>query len=914
MKLWYTSPAESWEREALPIGNGNMGGMVFGGTETEQVQINEITLWAGGPNAGPDYNGGNKVGGRTYLPEIREKLFAGDYSGAMALSQNLLGNQIGYNGYQNLGSIYLDFRGQCRTDAPQDYRRELDMEGSVQHVRYTANGIRMGRDYFCSHPGNVMVMRLTADRGLSFRLRLEPDTTCANQGIPAMGNYPLLSKSFTIAAERDAIICLGEETSSLMKFAVELKVVAPGAKITVCPDGQSLDVESGGEVMILMSAGTNFDLSEGKNIRKIADFHTADGDYLDNRDPDGSAVLRRVRDRVAAAAGKSYDELLAIHQADYRNLYSRSDIRLGDGQEEDCPTDELLRRYRNGRKSRYLESLVFHYGKYLLISSSRDSLPANLQGLWNNSNNPPWEGDYHLDINLQMNYWPAFVTNLAETADPLINLVDSLRGPGSITAREVYGVEQGWAVGVQDNVFGLTGTNGCELAWCLLPACGAWICDNLWDNYRFTEDPAVLERVYPILKEAAQFWQGWLVEDPRTRKNGVPGTGELVTAPSLSPEQTNVTVGIGSSFDMQMAYMLFADVLSAAEAMSRLRGEPVDPEFCGDIAEKMTRINPILIGQSGQIKEFREETSCDSFPGSEREHRHLSHLMALHPGELITDDTPRWMDAAIVALRNRGQGGIGGWSAVVRSLLWARTGNARKAMDFLYRLVVGGGLYPNLFDQIGVFQIDGNLGYTAAVAEMLLQSHGGCLRPLAALPEEWERGAFRGLRARGNFETDAVWSGGQLETLTVRSGSGNRCVLRYPCIRGAKITCCGQDVKADTVDKNTVAFDTVPGAEYVVTEIPRVLAAPTSLTAERAGSDTVRLHWDAVPGARCYAVYRCVENGPRRRIAADVPDCEFIDQTAADGLCSYKAAAIDGEGAEGPDSAWAMEAHICTNS
>lgn len=433
LRLWYDKPAADWESGALPIGNGNIGGMVFGKTDTEVVQLNEITLWAGGPNSSKDYTGGNTAGAYQYLPAIQQALLKGESADV----SKLLGNDIGWNGYQNLGEMTFTFTGKAQTSAPAEYVRELDLDAGVARVFYKNQGVSFRREYFASFPGNVMAVHLTADvqDALGFTLKLTPDTSSDGYYNP--------SKTYAIKAEDHVISCLGEVKSSQMKFAVQVKVIARDADIKDNADG-TITVTNGEDVLILLAAGTNYDISESKNIHTILDYQTADGDYLDNHDPDGLVAMSQVSSRIQTASAKTYAELLEIHQADYCALYNAASLQLGDEEYAAMTTDKLLYAYNHGQPNRYLENLLFQFGRYMLISSSRDSLPANLQGIWNNSNQAAWGADYHLNVNLQMNYWPAFVTNLAETAEPLATYLDSLRGPGNLTAREHFGVEDGW--------------------------------------------------------------------------------------------------------------------------------------------------------------------------------------------------------------------------------------------------------------------------------------------------------------------------------------------------------------------------------------------------------------------------------------------------------------------------------------
>lgn len=815
LKLWYNKPADSWKTEALPIGNGNIGGMIFGRTDRERVQFNEITLWSGGAYSNPDYTGGNKSDGGVsdLLKEIRQKLFAGDTASATKLSKGLLGGSVGWSGYQDMGSIYIDFKGDAKTIMPENYRRELDLKNSLQCVTYSNNGVEFKREYFCSNPGNVMVMHFTSSQKekLSFELSVVLNTSRDQLGYSdGVSHDP--SKEYTIKAENHTIFCQGKVVTSNMAFALQVKVIAPGASVTDHADG-TIRVTGGDDVVILMSAGTNYDITEAYHIKEIADFHTKDGDYLDNNDPDGELAMERVRERIQSAEELGYEALLKRHQEDYKSLFGRVELDLGDWQYAEIPTDELQEKYKNGDKNRYLEGLMFQYGRYMLISSSRDAvLPANLQGLWNDSNAPEWACDYHFDINLQMNYWPAFVTNLAETAEPLVTLLDAMRVPGNLSARTCFGVEKGWVVNGQMNVFGMTGANSTELEWGFLPGGGAWICNNLWDYYLFTQDRGVLERIYPIMKEAAQFWDGWLVVEPNT--------GELVSAPSMSPEQTT-DVSIGTTYDMTLAYMLFQDVIEAAGLLG------VDEEFRKKLKSNLERMHPFAIGDDGQLKEWRFETSyntdSDGNPIGEAYHRHLSHLLGVHPGNLISTDTPELLEAVKKTLAFRKNGieeqGVVGWSVIQKANLWARIRDGEKAYAFLSQLF-SGGVFQNLFNNVcNVFQIEGNLGASSAMAEMLLQSHIGYIEPLPALPSEWQNGSWRGLMARGNFETDAVWKDGHLKTFTVRSGSGRECIIRYPGIGTVSVTCEGKQVEVEYISNDVIRFATNMGMQYLIGNI-----------------------------------------------------------------------------------------------
>ncbi|TMR98933.1 glycosyl hydrolase family 95 catalytic domain-containing protein [Nonomuraea basaltis] len=769
--LWYDEPApdtnEGWETRSLPIGNGAMGATVFGGVRAERLQLNDKTLWTGGPGV-PDYNFGNWDAPRPgALDAIRERIWKeggispNDVLAALGLRSDTPRHRR-FGAYQSFGDLRLAF-----PDLPEqvgDYRRELDLARGVAGVSFTAGGVRHSREYFASAPAGVIVSRLAADRpgGVAFTARI---------AVPANRSASATSKGGRLTVK-------GALTSNGMAYEAQLQVLNQGGTRTDNPDG-TVTVTGADSVVLILGTGTDY----------AADYPTYKGE-----DPHAKLTAR-----VDAAAAQGFGRLLAAHRADHAALFDRVRLDLG-GALPVIPTDDLLARYGSAPAAdRALEQLFYQYGRYLLIASSRPgSLPANLQGLWNVHEAPPWQSDYHVNINLQMNYWLAEMTNLAELARPLHAYVDGLREPGRVTAKQMYGA-RGWVAHHASNIFGQTG------AWdhpaYFFPESGAWLSLQLYDHYRFTQDKGFLLRTaYPIMKETAQFWLDFLQTDPRD--------GKLVAIPSRSPEIGPATAG--ASMSQQILWHLFTDLREAA-------GLAGDGQQAAAAAKVLAKLDPGLrVGKWGQLQEWKEDLDDPA-----ETHRHVSHLFSVHPGRQISPrTTPELAAAAKVSLNARTDVGTG-WSKAWKINFWARLLDGDRAHKLL-RDQLQTSTLANLWDTHPPFQIDGNFGATSGMTEMLLQSHLGTIDLLPALPAAWADGRITGLRARGAHTLGLTWASGRLSEVRLTSDKGGAVKLRNDALRGSlRITTDHGRPVAYSVDGDTVTFQTRTGGGYRIVVINR---------------------------------------------------------------------------------------------
>ncbi|KAK8850298.1 hypothetical protein M9Y10_018427 [Tritrichomonas musculus] len=805
LRLWYTQPAsklpyssiklpnwtnlipnydDHWQQNSLPIGNGFIGANVFGEIQNERLTFNEMTLWEGGPSTKrPNYNGGNNVNKGKYGETFRniQKLFSdGKDSEASTMCDQLVGDSDGYGSYIEFGEINLEL--DLKESDTSNYVRWLDLDQAITYVQYDYKGATITREYFVSYPDNVLVIHLNTTKDTLPTTKVTFKTQAASTN--------------TIKAAEDRISFEGTLTDNQMIFNFKLAAQA-GQSGSISTSGNSLVISNSNDIFIFASAATDY-----KDIHPK--YRTGE-----TQEEVGKRVLKVVNDAVL----KGFEKVRNDHLKDYTNLFSRVSLDLKQKPSK-YPTNEQLSNYKKGKgeadQDRDLEVLLFQYGRYLTIGSSREKglLPANLQGIWNNMvTGVPWSSDYHMNINLQMNYWPTYVTNLHECAFPLMNYIEGLRIPGRITAEIYSGIksnstnpENGFMAHTQNTPFGWT-CPGWAFSWGWSPAAVLWILQNVFDYYLFTGDEETLRnKIYPMMKEEATLYDQIMVYNKEYDR--------LVSSPTYSPEQGPRTNG--NAYEQELIWQHYHNTIRAAQVLK------VDSDLIPKWNNTLNQLKPIEIGESGQIKEWYSETYLGSI--GEKGHRHMSHLLGLYPGDLISVDNKEWMDAAIVSLIDRGDKTTG-WGMGQRINAWSRTGDGEHAYTLVKSLLTNG-IYNNLWDYHPPFQIDGNFGATSGIAEMLLQSNRGYINILPTIPAIWGSGNYDGLVARGNVVVGVTWENGAAKEVRLKPAYSGDLTVECKGITSSKIVNeKGESIPYSVIGENRVIFTGVAGGSYTISQM-----------------------------------------------------------------------------------------------
>lgn len=777
--LWYTNPAQKWE-EAIPVGNGRLGGMVFGKYKEERIQLNEETYWSGGPYS-TVVKDGNKV-----LSEIQKLVFEGKYLDAHNLfGRNLMGYPVEQQKYQGLANLHLFFNNQ---DSVTEYKRWLDLKNGITSVSYKANGINFQRDVFASAPDQVILVRITADKpgSISFKANL--------RGVRNQAHSNYATDYFRMDPYgNDGLILTGKSADYMgvegkLRYEARIKAMPEGGSIKT--DGVNLIIENANAVTLYFAAATNF---------------------INYKDVSGDQH-RKVESQISSIKEKRFDAILTAAKADYKSFNDRSSLHLKTNQNSFLPTNERLLKIQK-EEDPSMAALSYNFGRYLMISSSRPGTqPANLQGIWNDDMNPSWDAKYTTNINTEMNYWPVESSNLSECAEPLINMIKDLQDQGSQVARESYGA-RGWVLHQNTDIWRVAAPMDGP-TWGTFTVGGAWLCTHLWEHYQYTMDKNYLKEAYPLIEGSVQFFMDFLVPHPNGKW--------LVTNPSTSPEnfpdgggnkpyfdevtagfREGTTICAGSSIDMQILYDLFGYFSEASKVLG------INSPFVEQVKSARNKLVPPQIGSDGSLQEWTED-----WRSLEKNHRHFSHMYGLYPGKVLYEKrTPALIESYKKVLNERGDDGMG-FSRAWKMALWSRLNDGERA-NKIYKGYLKDQSCKSLFALCGKApQVDGTFGATAAITEMLLQSHDGFIKLLPAIPEEWSSGDFNGVCARGGFELSYSWENKKIFSLKILSKAGEICKIEFT--PGMKVSSDGKMVKYKLLPNNIAEFTTVKGATYTI--------------------------------------------------------------------------------------------------